>query len=397
MLLATKCPHCKTTFKVANDQLKLQSGLVRCGICHQVFNGIEHLAPSDAAVSTVKINPPSATPAEPPADIIPVTADAPALPSVPEPREFDLFDTLGIKTDAPPQEQRIEPVLEAPPPQLADTFFPPLSDEFAKPQSTAEFEKKIQALLDADLQSEATALPAADQAFEEIILTPPEELTFSGFESESFPPPKAVEVHSEPRDDEHEDDAEEVDDDDDDDLALVTADEDLAQLLFIRQAQSRKRLKWIISAGTLLLALLLIGQLTFQFRNVLAVAYPASKDSLVLMCRMLQCQIKLPAMLDAISYEADELHNLPHENTFEFSLLMRNRSALTQAWPAIELTLKDNKKQVVLRQVFNPSSYLSSAADALSGFQPNSEQPVKLYFVVDKVKATDYTVSIFYP
>jgi predicted Zn finger-like uncharacterized protein len=60
MLLATQCPHCKTTFKVANDQLKLQSGLVRCGICHQVFNGIEHLADTDniADTSTIKINTP---------------------------------------------------------------------------------------------------------------------------------------------------------------------------------------------------------------------------------------------------------------------------------------------------------------------------------------------------
>src|SRR5476649_2681667 len=60
MLLATKCPHCKTTFKVANDQLKLQSGLVRCGICNQVFNGIEHLAATTNVNNTIKINAPTA-------------------------------------------------------------------------------------------------------------------------------------------------------------------------------------------------------------------------------------------------------------------------------------------------------------------------------------------------
>ncbi|QRX80975.1 DUF3426 domain-containing protein [Glaciimonas sp. PAMC28666] len=47
MALATQCPHCLTTFRVANDQLKLRAGLVRCGSCREVFNGIEHLVRPD--------------------------------------------------------------------------------------------------------------------------------------------------------------------------------------------------------------------------------------------------------------------------------------------------------------------------------------------------------------
>lgn len=49
MALATQCPHCYTCFRVANDQLKLHAGLVRCGVCQHTFNGIEHLlAPGEA-------------------------------------------------------------------------------------------------------------------------------------------------------------------------------------------------------------------------------------------------------------------------------------------------------------------------------------------------------------
>lgn len=39
MALATKCPHCNTIFRVAADQLKLRGGIVRCGACHEVFDG----------------------------------------------------------------------------------------------------------------------------------------------------------------------------------------------------------------------------------------------------------------------------------------------------------------------------------------------------------------------
>ena len=43
MTLATTCPHCKTSFRVVADQLKLRRGLVRCGRCHQVFSGVDAL------------------------------------------------------------------------------------------------------------------------------------------------------------------------------------------------------------------------------------------------------------------------------------------------------------------------------------------------------------------
>src|SRR6476661_6947099 len=59
MALATKCPHCKTTFRVASDQLKLRGGIVRCGTCTQVFDGnaslvdLEALAPKPPPVPTL--------------------------------------------------------------------------------------------------------------------------------------------------------------------------------------------------------------------------------------------------------------------------------------------------------------------------------------------------------
>ncbi len=43
MTLATRCPQCGTTFRVVSDQLKLRKGLVKCGKCLHVFNGVEFL------------------------------------------------------------------------------------------------------------------------------------------------------------------------------------------------------------------------------------------------------------------------------------------------------------------------------------------------------------------
>jgi predicted Zn finger-like uncharacterized protein len=39
----TKCPECRAVFRVTTEQLQMADGLVRCGICDNVFNGKEHI------------------------------------------------------------------------------------------------------------------------------------------------------------------------------------------------------------------------------------------------------------------------------------------------------------------------------------------------------------------
>jgi predicted Zn finger-like uncharacterized protein len=52
MALATQCPHCHTTFRVASDQLKLRGGIVRCGACQSIFDGSAHLIDLDALAAS---------------------------------------------------------------------------------------------------------------------------------------------------------------------------------------------------------------------------------------------------------------------------------------------------------------------------------------------------------
>lgn len=59
MTLATRCPTCRTTFRVTQDRLDLRDGLVRCGNCKEVFNGNEHLL---GPAATPTENQPAPTP-----------------------------------------------------------------------------------------------------------------------------------------------------------------------------------------------------------------------------------------------------------------------------------------------------------------------------------------------
>src|ERR1700677_3344493 len=95
MALATQCPHCKTIFRVAQDQLKLRAGLVRCGSCKEIFNGIEHLlvpdgSPPQPAAPSKVVEPAEKTP------VPPAASPAPAPESIPKPEPIEDASSAGI-------------------------------------------------------------------------------------------------------------------------------------------------------------------------------------------------------------------------------------------------------------------------------------------------------------
>jgi predicted Zn finger-like uncharacterized protein len=98
MALATQCPHCHTTFRVASDQLKLRGGIVRCGACQRIFDGSAHLVDLDALAAS--------KPAAPPA---PETTPSEAAPPV-YTLDFDAtLDPLGILPKAESEARAQDP------------------------------------------------------------------------------------------------------------------------------------------------------------------------------------------------------------------------------------------------------------------------------------------------
>lgn len=136
MALATQCPHCFTTFRVAADQLKLRGGIVRCGACQSVFDGNAHLidldklaaekAASEAAAAAAAGSPPpvetaAAAPAAPETPEALAVPDAPPAPAPDDDAlpvytlDFDrTFDPLGILPKATSPDENTVPVADVP-------------------------------------------------------------------------------------------------------------------------------------------------------------------------------------------------------------------------------------------------------------------------------------------
>lgn len=105
MTLATRCPACRTTFKVVKDQLRLADGWVRCGRCDEVFLAADALALSQQAPE--------------PATVQPSMENAPEQRAL-EPDQADLGPSTAAPASALQPEQLPEPMPEPSPEPLPE-------------------------------------------------------------------------------------------------------------------------------------------------------------------------------------------------------------------------------------------------------------------------------------
>jgi len=452
MALATRCPHCKTTFRVASDQLKLRGGIVRCGTCNQVFDGNASLLDLDVAEHKTPAPAPTSEP-----DIAPVHAaaviPAPEPEAIPEPTP----EPEVIPAPEPEPEHLPEPEPEVvpepePEPEPAIIPAPPV---VATPSASDIFDNQIAAIeaaspivmpsgwvLDFDLSDPVWHMPA-EQAEPEPLPHPPpqqdnyaesptqfspdDDLAFERLNDPEFDPPVPEEGELSL--------ADEVDEADPPfssepapvaapepqiasgplPLLRAAANETAPQPVvftpapepeaehdepeFVRLAREKEQAAWrrrlTLGAGSLLLTVALAAQGVSNFRNVLAAKYPALKPALAAACVPLQCKIELPAQIENLVIETGELQTI-NASTFQLTTLLRNESGLTQAWPYIELELKDANDKVVVRRVFTPPQYLPAGA-AARGFAGHAEQPVKIHFELKQLKASGFNIAVFYP
>ena len=522
MALATKCPHCKTTFRVASDQLKLRGGIVRCGTCHQVFDGNASLVDRDARAPAPAPAPPTA-----PAPLVPLQAPDPAaladpaLPctdndndndgdivAVPEPEPEELgvpeLEFSAAPAAAPAAKTsagfilEVDPDFDAKPepaPEPEDDYIASAGDAFDAlvtgfDEQAPELPKRGHYVLDFDL-SDPTPAPAGPDPslapaarFEDDVVPepepfveaefnpPPEELPEpEPFVEEEFDPPdeplpepeafNEAEFYAQP---EPEPGPEPVPfsasefgaahNDGDDPLSAAEAPgasfwsdvpnqpaqeldletgplpllrasaddqpfafeppastqgvavasvaqspEDADEPEFMRLARDQelaaRRRRLIMGAGSALLALVLLVQSVTIFRNVLVAKYPAIRTQVSAVCELLRCTIELPAQIEAITVETGEFQTLSPA-IYRYSTVLRNDSGLVQAWPHLELALKDGAK-VVVRRVFTPVQYLPQGVAPAKGFAPQSEQAVTINFELKQLAASGFSIAVFYP
>jgi len=274
--LFTRCPGCKTIFRVTEPQLALRAGQVRCGHCRTVFNGREEL----------------------------IALDAPALEDQADDELVKGPPTVTLRSahalDPPPPR-------EEPPPPIhpSSPLHPP------PPASAADYENR--------------------------------------FAWETKPP----------------------------------------------------RSRFARALGAIAIPLLAVGlvlQAVFHFRDALAAHMPASKPVLSRLCAVAGCAIRPLRDVSALSIEASDLQADPaHKGLLVLTATLRNRATFPIGYPHLELTLTGASEQIVVRRALAPSEYLSGTVNTVTGIPGNGEIPVKLFIDASATVQAGYRLYLFFP
>lgn len=351
MSLATRCPACGTAFRVVQDQLRVSGGWVRCGMCQQVFNGLEALIaeplaspPADEGAAPP---PEAAPPAEPPAaaelsgaaesprSVIP-TGDAWEAEA-----GWSMFGPGPGIGEAAPQDRLAAPSL--PPsdfdPVLRGVTLPP-----SRQGGISTF-------------GEVTA--ATSQRADAPQAPPDQDLRVD-------PPPSGRRRRRKPR--------------------------------FMRQAEREAQwrtpaMRGVLGATAGLLAAVLLLQVAHHERDRLAAHWPASAPLLQSWCELARCRIEPIRAIEQLAIDSSTLQRTTAPDVLRFEAELRNQAAHAVRAPDLELSFTDNQGRLLARRVLSAQA-LNAPTE---GIPAEAHWAVRAELRVRDLPVTGFSAELFYP
>ncbi|MDN3921053.1 zinc-ribbon and DUF3426 domain-containing protein [Roseateles violae] len=352
MSLATRCTACGTIFRVVQDQLRVSEGWVRCGRCAEVFDAREQLFDIDRE-------------APPPWPEQEVDLEPQAGPAV---------ISLGPEPEPEPEPSHDDDQWQA----VEPAQIPGEEPEPAAPVEAQAFDARPEPQWFDEARSDAPPRP---------IEPPSERMEPPAIAAELGPDvvlaPRLAEMKPMP----------ELGSASGPDAAIGST----PMPDFMRPARKRAGPVERIALGllSLLLLLLLGGQIALHFHDALAALYPPARPALQAVCKLAGCELRPWRRIEALSVENSALNQAGAGNQFQLTVSLRNKSAVEVALPWVELNLTDAAGAVVLRRMLAPSDFANSAGSiSLAG---GAERSLQLLLSSGNQRVSGYSVEIFHP
>ena len=360
MSLATRCPACSTTFRVVQDQLKVSGGWVRCGHCHEVFNGLESLfeLPPD---------PPPAPPPPPVSPEVPVAVTTaprsnlqPGDPDLSEPDVAEPSVDAGPQAPTePPDEERV-PVAEV----IFDDEEAPDADPWADPSASSG---SVPAMTPAHALAVAPEVSAPHERVSDAAASGPGVAGSAG--AATWPPKKKRSRRRR-----------------------------APKPAFVRQAEQaaqwrRPAVRAVLISAALALSLMLGAQVVHHQRDELAARVSVLRAPLLAWCELARCRIEPPRAVASLSLDSSGLSRTEHPQVLRFEADLRNSAGHAVRTPALEVSFTDALGQSLVRKVLLPEQLAAPA----SGIAPEAVWHVDARLEVGDLRVAGFTAEVFYP
>ena len=182
-------------------------------------------------------------------------------------------------------------------------------------------------------------------------------------------------------------------------VAGEAANEDAPVADFLEDAPPPKR-SWSLAFGTALLLIGLAAQAIYYFRTEIAAMIPETRPWLVAACATLKCELKLPRRPKLMTIESSDLQaDGRRDNLIVLNAVLRNQAMFAQEYPALELTLTDERDEAVARRVLMQVDYLAGhpAEQITRGIGAGADAPLRVYFDTGGLRAIGYRMYLFFP
>ncbi|HUN67181.1 MAG TPA: DUF3426 domain-containing protein [Burkholderiales bacterium] len=181
--------------------------------------------------------------------------------------------------------------------------------------------------------------------------------------------------------------------------AGAAANEDVPVPEFLDEEPApRRRLAWAL--GALLALIGLAAQCALYFRTEIAVLLPETRIHLAAACAALGCDLKLPRRPKLMAIESSDLQaDGRRDNLIVLNAVLRNQAPFAQEYPALELTLTDERDEALARRVLLPADYLAGTATShiAQGIGAGADAALRVYFDTGGLRAVGYRMYLFFP
>ena len=296
--MLTRCPHCRTAFRVTREQLLVRDGKVRCGACRRAFNAMGYL---DHGAGHMP-------------ETVPVPAPPAASADDTLPEDTPLLETLMFpeKTAAGEEEDLFAGMLPVLPDIGAD---PAAASRETRHVSLPGSIDELQASSAAHRPDPIDELLARENTDDAPMREDDEETEAAGVSRWSDTPPETI-------------------------------------------ADAAAYPLWPFVLVSSLLAFLLFFQAAYHYRGELGRQSPVA----LRIFSAFNIRVPLAREAEWLSIDASDLSPMTRPGHFQLTATLRNQFRYPQDWPQLEISLTDSYYNILARRVFSAAEYLPADA-----------------------------------